>query len=133
MDLLHVELNSKPDDLALVSTETSWTYHELDRDSNRLAANLLGLGLRKGDRVASLLPNHNVLIVHYIACLKAGLVVVPLNYLYMAPEIDHALALTQASILLAQAERDAVVSAGVVGIYDFVHGENVNDRHTGYR
>jgi acyl-CoA synthetase (AMP-forming)/AMP-acid ligase II len=79
LDLLHVELNSKPDDLALVSTETSWTYHELDRDSNRLAANLLGLRLRKGDRVASLLPNHNVLIVHYIACLKAGLVVVPLN------------------------------------------------------
>ena len=107
LDLLHVGLNSKPDDLALVSTGTSWTYLELERDSNRLASNLLDLGLRKGDRVASLLPNRNVLIVYYIACLKAGLVVVPLNYRYMAPEIDHALELTKASILLAHAERDA--------------------------
>ena len=107
LDLLHVGLNSKQDDLALVSMGTSWTYHELERDSNRLASNLLGLGLRKGDRVASLLPNRNVLIVYYIACLKAGLVVVPLNYRYMAPEIDHALELTKASILLAHAERDA--------------------------
>ena len=107
LDILRAGLNSKPDDQALVSIRTSWTYRELERDTNRLAANLLGLGLRKGDRVATLLPNRNALIVHYIACVKAGLVVVPLNYRYMAPEIDHALELTQASILLAHAERDA--------------------------
>lgn len=106
LDILREGLNSKPDDQALVSTRTSWTYRELDRDTNRLAANLLGLGLLKGDRVATLLPNRNALIVHYIACVKAGLVVVPLNYRYMAPEIDHALELTKASILIAHAERD---------------------------
>jgi len=106
LNILRAGLNSKPNDQALVSTRTSWTYRELERDTNHLAANLLGLGLRKGDRVATLLPNRNALIVFYIACLKAGLVVVPLNYRYMAPEIDHALRLTKASILLAHAERD---------------------------
>lgn len=106
IDLLNFGLETKPDDVALLSTTTRWTYRELDRDSTRLAANYIGLGLKKGDRVASLMPNRNVLIVHFLACLKAGLVVVPLNYRYMAPEIDYALSLTQSSILLAHAERD---------------------------
>jgi acyl-CoA synthetase (AMP-forming)/AMP-acid ligase II len=51
----------------------SWT--DLDRGSSRLAANYLGLGLRSGDRVASLMLNRSALILHYIACFKAGLVV----------------------------------------------------------
>ena len=71
-----------------------------------LAANLLGLGLRAGDRVASLMPNRTALLVHYLACVKAGVVAVPLNYRYMPPEIDHALEVSAASLLLAHAERE---------------------------
>ena len=61
---------------------------------------------RRGDRVASLMPNRDALIVHYLACFKAGLVATPLNYRYQPPEIDHALEVSGASILLAHAERD---------------------------
>ncbi len=39
--------------------------------------------------------------------MKAGLVGVPLNYRYTAPEIDHALAVSDASILLSHADREA--------------------------
>jgi acyl-coenzyme A synthetase/AMP-(fatty) acid ligase len=67
---------------------------------------LLGLGLNPGDRVASLMPNRPALIVHYLACFKAGLVATPLNYRYMAPEIDHALAVSEARALLAHVERE---------------------------
>ncbi len=100
-------LAAKPDDLALVSLAQRWTWRELDETSDRLAANLLGLGLKPGDRIASLMPNRVVLVVYYLACLKAGLVAAPLNYRYMAPEIDHALEVSGAAILLAHAERDA--------------------------
>jgi acyl-CoA synthetase (AMP-forming)/AMP-acid ligase II len=72
---------------------------------SRLAAGLLALGLPPGDRVASLMPNRPGLIVHYLACLKAGLVATPLDYRYTAPEIDHALAVSDASALLVHAER----------------------------
>ena len=47
----------KPDGLALVSAETRWTWHDLDRATDRFAAQLLALGLKPGDRVASLMPN----------------------------------------------------------------------------
>ncbi len=73
--------------------------------STRLAAGYLGLGLAPGDRVASLMPNRTELLVHYIACMKCGLVAMPLNYRYMAPEIDHALEVGGAKILLAHDER----------------------------
>jgi len=81
------------------------SWRELDEASSRYAASLLDLGLQKGDRVASLMPNQTALIVHYLACIKAGLVATPLNYRYMAPEIDHALDVSGASVLLAHSER----------------------------
>ena len=55
--------------------------------------------------MASLMPNRIALIVHYLACFKAGLVATPLNYRYTPPEIDHALDVSGASIILAHAER----------------------------
>src|SRR5438874_11457852 len=110
-DLLRAGLDADPDGLALISADTRWTWQQMDDLSGCLARGLLGLGLRPGDRVASLMPNCPALIVHYLACLKAGLVATPLNYRYMAPEIDHALAVSKARALLAHAERDDDLAA----------------------
>jgi acyl-CoA synthetase (AMP-forming)/AMP-acid ligase II len=104
-DLLRAGLEDDPDRPALIAATGRRTFAELDRMSSRLAANLLALGLRPGDRVASLMPNRPALIVHYLACFKAGLVATPLNYRYTAPEIDHALAVSGARALLVHAER----------------------------
>jgi long-chain acyl-CoA synthetase len=106
-EVLALGLATKPDDLALVSNESRWTWRELDAASRRLAANYLALGLTPGDRFASLLPNRGALFVHYLACHRAGLVATPLNYRYQAPEIDHALEVSGARILVAHVERDA--------------------------
>ena len=114
-DILAVGLATKPDDLALVSNESRWTWRELDAASKRLAAHYLHLGLKPGDRVASLLPNRGALFVHYLACHRAGLVATPLNYRYQAPEIDHALEVSGASILVAHAERDADLAQSTAG------------------
>jgi acyl-CoA synthetase (AMP-forming)/AMP-acid ligase II len=113
--LLSRGLAERPDEPALVSLQASWTWRELDRDADRLAGNLLAMGLQPGDRVASLLPNRCITEVFYIACIRAGLVATPLNYRYMAPEIDHALKVSEASALVAHAERngDIALSEGV--------------------
>lgn len=105
-DLLKTGLAERPDEPALVSLQSHWTWRELDRDTDRLAKNLLTIGLKRGDRVASFLPNRCITEVLYIACIKAGLVATPLNYRYMVPEIDHALAVSEASVLVAHVERD---------------------------
>jgi len=106
-ELLKVRLETKPDGPALVSAKARWTWRELEQAGDHVARHLLALGLEPGDRVASLMPNRVALVVHYLACIKAGLVATPLNYRYQAPEIDHALEVSEASILLAHAERDA--------------------------
>ncbi len=106
-EILKKGLVLKPDADALVSRRKRWSWRKLDDASSRLAAGYLGLGLAPGDRVASLMPNRTELLVHYIACMKCGMVAMPLNYRYMAPEIDHALEVGGAKILLAHDERRA--------------------------
>jgi long-chain acyl-CoA synthetase len=110
-DLLAPGLGANADAPAVISADTRWTWRELDDRTDRAAAGLIGLGLRPGDRVASLMPNRPAMLVFYIACFKAGLVATPLNYRYMAPEIDHALAVSEARALVAHVERDDDLAA----------------------
>jgi acyl-CoA synthetase (AMP-forming)/AMP-acid ligase II len=109
-DLLGAGL-AAPDELALVSANRSLTWGELEAESAGLAAGYRGLGLGPGDRVASLMPNRIDLIVHYLACFKAGLIATPLNYRYTFREIDHALEVSGAAALLAHVERADDVAA----------------------
>jgi long-chain acyl-CoA synthetase len=105
-DLLSVGLDRYPDAAALVSAEMRWTWRELETIANRLAANLLALGLEPGARVATLMPNRTALLIFYLACFRAGLVVTPLNYRYTPREIDHALEVSGAAALLSHVERE---------------------------
>src|SRR5262249_34978810 len=87
-DLLAVGLQSAPADVALLSNRRRVTWRDLDDESRLLAAGYRQFGLSPGDRVASLMPNCIDLVVHYLACLRSGLVVTPLNYRYTHREID---------------------------------------------
>lgn len=104
-DLLRVGLDGDPEALALVSAHRSTSWRELEAEAERLAGGYRGMGLEPGDRIASLMPNRIALIVHYLACFKAGLVATPLNYRYTHSEIDHALEVSGARALLAHVER----------------------------
>jgi long-chain acyl-CoA synthetase len=110
-DLLEIGLKERPNDPAVTSMESVVSWSDLDRASSRLAANYLALGLKPGDRVASLMPNRAALIVHYVACFKAGLVLTPLNYRYTPKEINHALDVSEAKIILSHAERADDIAA----------------------
>ena len=110
-NLLRTGLGVDADRLAVVSSGPRWTWRQLEELSGRLAGNLLGLGLEPGDRVASFMPNRPALILFYLACFRAGLVATPLNYRYMAPEIDHALAVSKARALLTHVERTEDLAA----------------------
>ncbi|HUU65729.1 MAG TPA: class I adenylate-forming enzyme family protein [Methyloceanibacter sp.] len=109
--LLQRGLQARPDEPAIVSMDEAWTWSKLERATSRLAANYLALGLKPGDRVASLMPHRIALIANYLACFKAGLVLTPLNYRYTPPEIDHAVAVSGARIILAHAERASDIAA----------------------
>ena len=70
----------------------SLSYADLDRLSRDFAAYLQqSLGLRKGERVAILMPNLLQYPVALFGILRAGLVVVNVNPQYTAPELEHQL------------------------------------------
>jgi long-chain acyl-CoA synthetase len=110
-DLLRAGLDAGPDEVAIISSKRALTWRELEEASSALAGGYRGLGLEPGDRIASLMPNRVDLAVHYLACFKAEVIATPLNYRYTAPEIDHALGVSEASVLLAHVERAEDVAA----------------------
>ncbi len=65
------------------------TYGELDRLSDALAAGLIDLGLKKGDRVAIVLPNSTAFAISYFGVLKAGGVVAATNPTYPPPRLQY--------------------------------------------
>jgi long-chain acyl-CoA synthetase len=67
------------------------SYAEIDRDSRQLAAWLQQKGLKKGDRVAIMMPNVTQYPVGIAAVLRAGCVVVNVNPLYTPRELEHQL------------------------------------------
>ena len=67
------------------------SYRQTDDDSLALAAYLQSLGLTKGDRVAIMMPNVPQYPVTVAAVLRAGYVVVNVNPLYTARELEHQL------------------------------------------
>ena len=67
------------------------SYEELEKASNKLANALLEMGVRKGDRVALLMPNCPQFVISYFAVLRAGAIVVATNPLYSPREMEFQL------------------------------------------
>jgi long-chain acyl-CoA synthetase len=82
---------------------TTLTYAELERRSRRFAAYLQASGLRKGDRIALMLPNLLQYPVALFGALRAGLSVVNTNPLYTPRELEHQLTDSGASAIVVLA------------------------------
>src|SRR5262245_51973954 len=80
------------------------TYRRLNALSNRFAHVLRGLGVVRGDRVATLALNRVEYPAIYFAVAKLGAIHVPINFRYRAPEIRYTLAQSEASVCLYAAD-----------------------------
>ncbi|MBI5518466.1 MAG: long-chain fatty acid--CoA ligase [Desulfovibrio sp.] len=87
--LLDEAANRWPDRPAVVFQNSSITYAKLRKLSGLVAANLRKHGLKRGDRVAIMLPNTPQTVIAYWGVLRAGGTVVFTNPLYMETEIVH--------------------------------------------
>ncbi|MEZ5843938.1 MAG: AMP-binding protein [Hyphomicrobiaceae bacterium] len=85
-----------------------WTFAEIDRDSDRVAAALHAEGVRHGDVVSLMLPNCAEFVVAWLALAKLGAVTAPLNTAFRGRVLADAAALAGARILVAHGDlRDA--------------------------
>ncbi|MFW9991369.1 MAG: AMP-binding protein [Candidatus Odinarchaeota archaeon] len=83
---------SYPDKVACVYLDKELTYPELKLQVDKFATALAGLGVKKGDKVATILPSCPQFIVVDYAIMRLGAVHVPMSILHKAPEIEYELA-----------------------------------------
>jgi len=105
-DLVRAAAVHRPDGVALVhrpetGDRTTTTWAAVDDDVEATAVGLrTELGLRTGDRVALAMGSSPAFVTAYFAVLRAGLVAVPLNTGYTAPEVSQLLHDADAHVVL---------------------------------
>lgn len=86
-----------------------YTFAEVDERSNRMARALAARGLVKGDRLCVYLANSIEMIDLYLACIKTGVIFVPINILYRDREMSHILSDAEPKLLVTAAEVPALL------------------------
>jgi len=102
LNLFDLSFVDRRDHAALEFQGATYTFGDLDARSNRLARLLARRGLKTGDRLCIYMANCIEMIDLYLACVKLGVIFVPINILYRERELNH---------ILTDAEPVAVVSA----------------------
>jgi len=88
-DNLATSARRYPDKAALVFFGRTFSYAEVLQKAERLASFLQGLGVQKGDRVVLNMQNCPQLVIAHFAILRANAVVVPVNPMNKADELQH--------------------------------------------
>ncbi len=103
--LLSHHARYRSDLTALQFDGDSWTFAELNGQVNQLANALMALGLRKGDRFATVLPNSVELMAAYWAAAVSGLVIVPCSVLLQSGGLRTLLGNAGARAVLASPDQ----------------------------
>jgi fatty-acyl-CoA synthase len=98
--LLAEQAKAIPDAPYALFPDGGISFGELDRKAREVAKGLIGLGIRPGDHVATLMPNCADWMPAYFGALYAGATVVALNARYKRHEVDYTVRNSQARILL---------------------------------
>lgn len=89
VDVVHESAQERPNHPALWFKGATVSYAELDRLSDVFAAGLMKLGIKKGERVAIMMPNAPQYVIAELGVWKAGAIVASINPLYTGAELEH--------------------------------------------
>ncbi len=128
-DLVRRSARRHPAKLAIVCGDTRWTYAQLDKVVDRLAAGLAGRHIAAGDRVAVLSRNSHAFVALRFALARLGAVLVPINFMLKAEEVAFILRHAGARLLatdsaLAALARDAAALDTSVGEFLWLPSED---------
>jgi long-chain acyl-CoA synthetase len=91
LDFVSDTVRQRPNHTALIFKGRRISYSGLEKLSDAFANGLVALGVKKGDRVALLLPNSPQSIITQLGIWKAGGIAAPINPLYTEPELERLL------------------------------------------
>ena len=89
---------------------TTFSYGDVDAQAARYANCLLDTGLHRGDRVAVQVEKSVQSLFLYLACLRAGLVYLPLNTAYRSSELDYFLRDAEPGLIVVRPENESVMN-----------------------
>lgn len=89
-------------------TLASLTFGEVDARASHMAAALSSRGLRTGDRCVVHLANRVEFIDLFLACLRLGVVFVPVNVLYRGRELSHIVSDSEPTLIVTSEEHSAL-------------------------
>ncbi|MEM7344839.1 MAG: acyl-CoA synthetase [Chloroflexota bacterium] len=101
--------------------ESQYTFGEIRTLSNQLANVLVGLGLKKGDRVAIILPQRIETAIAHVAAYKAGAIMLPLSLLFGPDALTYRLGDSGTKILITDESRWTTIQAVQESLPDLEH------------
>ncbi|UUM21367.1 non-ribosomal peptide synthetase [Mycoavidus sp. SF9855] len=114
--LFEEQVERTPEATALVYEDQVWSYAELNAHANRLAHQLIALGVQPDARVAICVERSPAMVVGLLAILKAGGAYVPLDPAYPGERLTHILADATPTILLADAAGRAALGEAAASL-----------------
>src|SRR5690242_7630491 len=108
-NLFDLSFAGRRDRTALEFEGRTFTFGDVDARSNRLAACFWKRGLRPGDRLCIYLANCVELIDIFLACVKLGVIFVPINILYRGREIAHIVSDAEPFAIISDQQIDTAV------------------------
>ena len=115
-DLFNLSLVNRRDQVGLEWKGVEYTFGEIDQRSDQMAASLVERGLAQGDRLCVQLANCIELVDIYLACVKLGVIFVPINILYRDREVTHILTDAEPKLFITH---DTLVGQPILAAADF--------------
>jgi 3-oxocholest-4-en-26-oate---CoA ligase len=88
-DLAEHAIDAVPDRVALICGDDQLTYAQLEEKANRLAHYLIDQGVKKDDKVGLYCRNRNEIVIAMLGIIKAGAILVNVNYRYVEGELRY--------------------------------------------
>lgn len=135
-DQLYRHARTNPHTVAVIAysadgTRTPTTYRELNERANRFAHLFSAHGLGRGCRIASMARNSVDVVAAYYGALKIGAAFTGINPLYRKAEVEHQLTHSSASLVLVDAEFEALVESVLPdGAAQLAYGSDLSTRLT---
>src|SRR5215216_6951764 len=103
-DFLGVSVEEHRDKVALTFYRTTFDFAYLRDLTEKMAASLASRGVKKGDRVALMLPNCPQYAISFFATVRLGAIVTQINPMYVEREIEHILEDSGAETIVVYSE-----------------------------